>query len=82
MVETIKRRDRHHAQPVFVTNFKSFKHAVDEMGCVYMTVDKPYYHVNEPGGEQYFEINLQPGYQRLCGRKRSNSSPTATKAPR
>jgi len=34
-----------------------------------MTVDKRYYHVNEPGGEQYFEINLQPGYQRLCGKQ-------------
>jgi LCP family protein required for cell wall assembly len=54
---------------VFVTNFKRFKRAVDEMGCVYMTVDKRYYHANEPGGEQYFEINLQPGYQRLCGKQ-------------
>ncbi len=54
---------------VFVTNFKRFKRAVDEMGCVYMTVDKRYYHVNEPGGEQYFEVNLQPGYQRLCGKQ-------------
>jgi LCP family protein required for cell wall assembly len=54
---------------VFVTNFKKFKHAVDEMGCVYMTVDKRYYHVNEPEGEQYSEINLQPGYQRLCGKE-------------
>jgi LCP family protein required for cell wall assembly len=54
---------------VFVTNFSRFKRAVDEMGCVYMTVDKRYYHVNEPGGEQYFEINLQPGYQRLCGKQ-------------
>jgi LCP family protein required for cell wall assembly len=54
---------------VFVTNFSKFKRAVDEMGCVYMTVDKRYYHVNEPGGEQYFEINLQPGYQRLCGKQ-------------
>ena len=44
-----------------------------------MTVDSRYYHVNEPGGEQYFEINLQPGYQRLCGSKRLNSLPTATK---
>jgi LCP family protein required for cell wall assembly len=54
---------------VFVTNFKKFEKAVDEMGCVYMTVDKRYYHVNEPEGEQYFEINLQPGYQRLCGKQ-------------
>ncbi|HZL47785.1 MAG TPA: LCP family protein [Solirubrobacteraceae bacterium] len=54
---------------VFVTNFKRFGHAVNEMGCVYTTVDKRYHHVNEPGGEQYFEINLQPGYQRLCGKQ-------------
>ncbi|MGA2322154.1 MAG: LCP family protein [Solirubrobacteraceae bacterium] len=55
---------------VFVTNFKRFEHAVNEMSCVYMTVDKRYYHNNsEPGAEQYFEINLQPGYQRLCGRE-------------
>jgi hypothetical protein len=39
------------------------------MGCVYMTVDRRYYHVNEPGGEQYFEIHLQPGYQQLCGQE-------------
>jgi polyisoprenyl-teichoic acid--peptidoglycan teichoic acid transferase len=54
---------------VFVTNFKKFRRAVDELGCVYMGVDRRYYHVNEPGGEQYFEINLQPGYQRLCGKQ-------------
>jgi LCP family protein required for cell wall assembly len=54
---------------VFVTNFPNFKRAVSEMGCVYMTVDRRYYHVNEPGGEQYFEINLQPGYQQLCGQE-------------
>ncbi len=70
MVETIKRvLGIPVINHVFVTNFKRFKRAVDEMGCVYMTVDKRYYHVNEPEGEQYFEINLQPGYQRLCGKQ-------------
>ncbi len=67
MLETIKHVFGLTVNHVFVTNFKRFKRAVDEMGCVYMTVDKRYYHVNEPEGEQYFEINLQPGYQRLCG---------------
>lgn len=68
MVDTLKRvLGIHVINHVFVTSFPKFKRAVDEMGCVYMTVDKRYYHVNEPGGEQYFEINLQPGYQRLCG---------------
>jgi LCP family protein required for cell wall assembly len=52
---------------VVVITFGRFKRAVDEMGCVYSTVDRRYYHVNVPGGEQYQEINLQPGYQKLCG---------------
>jgi LCP family protein required for cell wall assembly len=69
MLETIKNVFGLTVNHVFVTNFKKFKRAVDEMGCVYMTVDKRYYHVNEPEGEQYFEINLQPGYQRLCGKQ-------------
>ena len=70
MVETLKRvLGIPVINHVFVTNFKKFSHAVNEMGCVYMTVDKRYYHVNEPGGEQYSEINLQPGYQRLCGKE-------------
>ena len=71
MVETIKRvLGITVINHVFVTNFKKFAHAVNEMGCVYMTVDKRYYHSNnEPGAEQYSEINLQPGYQRLCGKQ-------------
>jgi LCP family protein required for cell wall assembly len=70
MLETIKRVLGITVNHVFVTNFKKFKHAVNEMGCVYMTVDKRYYHNNsEPEAEQYFEINLQPGYQRLCGQE-------------
>jgi LCP family protein required for cell wall assembly len=69
MLETIKSVFGLTVNHVFVTNFNKFKRAVDEMGCVYMTVDKRYYHVNEPEGEQYFEINLQPGYQRLCGKQ-------------
>jgi LCP family protein required for cell wall assembly len=67
MTETIKRVLGLSINHVFVVTFPKFKRAVDEMGCVYMTVDRRYHHVNEPGGEQYFEINLQPGYQRLCG---------------
>jgi LCP family protein required for cell wall assembly len=70
MLETIKNLFGITVNHVFVTNFKKFRRAVDEMGCVYMTVDKRYYHSNsEPGAEQYFEINLQPGYQRLCGKQ-------------
>ena len=52
---------------VIVITFGRFKRAIDEMGCVYSTVDRRYYHMNLPGGPQYQEINLQPGYQKLCG---------------
>jgi LCP family protein required for cell wall assembly len=70
MLETIKKVLGITVNHVFITDFKRFEHAVDEMGCVYMTVDKRYYHNNnEPGAEQYFEINLKPGYQRLCGKE-------------
>jgi LCP family protein required for cell wall assembly len=69
MLKTIKHLFGIAVNHVFVVTFPKFKRAVDEMGCVYMTVDRRYYHVNEPGGEQYFEINLQPGYQRLCGKQ-------------
>ena len=34
-----------------------------------MTVDRRYRHVNEPGGEQNFEIDLSPGTQRMCGQQ-------------
>jgi LCP family protein required for cell wall assembly len=67
MTKTIKEVLGLQINHVFVVTFPRFKQAVDEMGCVYTTVDRRYYHRNEPGGEQYFEINLQPGYQRLCG---------------
>ncbi len=69
MLKTIKSVFGLSVNHVFIVTFPKFRRAVDEMGCVYMTVDRRYYHVNEPGGEQYFEINLQPGYQRLCGKE-------------
>jgi LCP family protein required for cell wall assembly len=68
MTKTIKNLLGVSINHVFVLTFKKFRRAVDELGCLYMTVDRRYYHANEPGGEQYFEINLQPGYQRLCGK--------------
>ena len=67
LVHTIKRVLGLPVNHVVVIDFNQFKQAVDEMGCVYTTVDRRYYHVNSPGGEQYQEINLQPGYQRMCG---------------
>ncbi len=47
-------------------NFSGFIKVVDTLGCVYVNVDHRYLHVNGEGAEDYSEINLQPGYQKLC----------------
>lgn len=50
-------------------NFAGFRDVVNYLGCVFVQVDQRYYHSNLglAAGQTYSEINLQPGYQRLCG---------------
>lgn len=52
-------------------DFKGFREAVDIVHCVYIDVDRRYYHSNlgVPIGQRYAEIDVQPGYQKLCGQK-------------
>ena len=52
-------------------DFLGFAQAVYAIGCVYTDVDRRYYHSNEgvPPSEQYAEINVQPGYQLMCGKQ-------------
>jgi polyisoprenyl-teichoic acid--peptidoglycan teichoic acid transferase len=52
-------------------DFLGFVRAVYAIGCVYVDVDRRYYHSNEgvPPSEQYSEINVQPGYQLMCGKR-------------
>ncbi len=56
---------------VFVVGFEGFARAVDAIGCVYVDVDQRYYHTNEGVAptEEYSEIDIEPGYQQLCGKK-------------
>jgi LCP family protein required for cell wall assembly len=55
-----------HLNGIVDVDFAGFINVVDTLGCVYVNVDHRYHHVNEPGAEEYSEINLQPGYQKLC----------------
>ncbi|HEX7290379.1 MAG TPA: LCP family protein [Conexibacter sp.] len=48
-------------------DFGGFRAAVDAIGCVYVDADRWYYHSNVGALEQYAEIDVPPGYQRLCG---------------
>jgi polyisoprenyl-teichoic acid--peptidoglycan teichoic acid transferase len=51
------------------TTFGGFVEAVDHIHCVYIDVDRRYYHSNLglPVSERWAEINVRAGYQRLCG---------------
>src|SRR5262249_49616268 len=52
-------------------DYLGFVRAVDAISCVYVDIDRRYFHSNAglPPSEQYSEINVQPGYQLLCGKK-------------
>jgi len=52
-------------------DYLGFVRAVYAIGCVYVDVDRRYYHSNVgvPPSEQYSEINVQPGYQLMCGKR-------------
>jgi polyisoprenyl-teichoic acid--peptidoglycan teichoic acid transferase len=50
-------------------NFQGFSDLVDALGCVYGDVDHRYINVNDNDAAQtdYSSIDLQAGYQQLCG---------------
>jgi polyisoprenyl-teichoic acid--peptidoglycan teichoic acid transferase len=52
------------------TTFGGFVGAVNQIGCVYVDVDRRYYHSNAglPVGARYSEIDIRAGYQQLCGK--------------
>jgi len=52
-------------------NFGGFQRAVNRLGCVYVDVDHRYYHSNAglAPSAQYAEIDIKPGYQKLCGQE-------------
>lgn len=58
----------HHAVNV---NFRGFRKVVDLFDCFYVDVDRDYYHSNVgvPIGQRYDAIDIDPGYQPLCGHK-------------
>jgi polyisoprenyl-teichoic acid--peptidoglycan teichoic acid transferase len=50
-------------------DFNGFADAVNAVDCVYVDVDHHYYHSNLglAASEQYAEIDVPAGYQRMCG---------------
>jgi LCP family protein required for cell wall assembly len=56
-------------------NFSGFSALVDAIGCVYTDVDHRYY--NNTAYTGYSSIDIQPGYQKLCGANQSISGALA-----
>jgi LCP family protein required for cell wall assembly len=54
-----------HVSHIIDVNFGSFQKLVNAIGCVYSDVDHRYY--NNTAITGYSSINIQPGYQKLCG---------------
>jgi polyisoprenyl-teichoic acid--peptidoglycan teichoic acid transferase len=50
---------------VLVVDFNSFAKLITSIGCVYADVDHRYY--NNTAQTDFSSINIQPGYQKLCG---------------
>ncbi|MGH2890863.1 MAG: LCP family protein [Solirubrobacteraceae bacterium] len=54
-----------HPNHIIDVNFKAFRDLVNAIGCVYGDIDHRYY--NDTRLTDYSSINIQPGYQKLCG---------------
>jgi polyisoprenyl-teichoic acid--peptidoglycan teichoic acid transferase len=66
-VRTVKEITGLRINHVISVNFLGFVDAVNRLGCVYMDIDHRYYN-SGTGFGSFAAIDLQPGYQRLCGR--------------
>jgi LCP family protein required for cell wall assembly len=64
MVRTIRALDPElKINHVINVDFNGFAKAVNSLGCIYVDVDRRYFN----NSDFYSKIDIQPGYQRLCG---------------
>jgi polyisoprenyl-teichoic acid--peptidoglycan teichoic acid transferase len=61
--------ERFHINHAVATTFGGFVGAINHIGCVYVDVDRRYYHTNAglAPGQHWAEIDVRAGYQQLCG---------------
>ena len=64
-LDTVKKLTGLSINHVINVHFNGFWRAVNAVGCVFTDVDRRYYN----DSAEYSYINVQPGYQRLCGTK-------------
>jgi LCP family protein required for cell wall assembly len=67
-LETVKHLTGLPVNYLITVNFHGFKQIVDDLGGVWMDVDRRYYNRNVgTAATNFANINLQPGYQQLTG---------------
>ena len=73
-----------HVNHILLVDFSSFSNLINAIGCVYAQVDRRYYnHSIGPADPttDYSSIDIQPGYQRMCGGSGANlGGPTSALA--
>jgi LCP family protein required for cell wall assembly len=64
---------------IFDVNFAGFSDMVDAIGCVYTDVDHRYFNQTEPAPspDNYSSIDIEPGYQKLCGDNQADTGALA-----
>jgi LCP family protein required for cell wall assembly len=71
LIKTIKQNVFPQLVPnhILDVNFGGFADLVDAIGCVYSDIDHRYYNQSSAPGtaDNFSSINIEPGYQRLCG---------------
>jgi polyisoprenyl-teichoic acid--peptidoglycan teichoic acid transferase len=60
-------------------NFRGFSDLIDAIGCVYTDVDHRYFNQSQPypSPDNYSSIDIQPGYQKLCGDNQADTGALA-----
>jgi polyisoprenyl-teichoic acid--peptidoglycan teichoic acid transferase len=64
-LKTVKAITKLPINHVVNVHFDGFWRAVNAVGCVYADIDRRYFN----DSAEYSYINVQPGYQRMCGRQ-------------
>jgi LCP family protein required for cell wall assembly len=67
LLKTVKQVTGLRINHVINVDFRGFRDAVSEIGCVYTDVDRRYFNDNSNPNDQYATIDIDPGYQKLCG---------------
>ena len=59
---------------VLIVDFQSFANLINAIGCVYAQPDRRYYNSDVgTGSAGYAPIDIEPGYQKMCGGRGSNA---------